>query len=236
MKFDCNEGPHRMFSFGEGSMDKERIRILLIEDNCGDVNLVHEILADVTDADIELTRVSRLSDGIKRLKAGGIDIVLLDVSLHDAQGLDTVTQTHDAAPDVPIVVLTGYQNEELALNAVRQGVQDCLTKDQLPVQDYVTKARIPSRGLMRAMRHAIVRKRLENEKARLILELQEALASIKTLSRMLPICSCCKKIRDDSGYWSQVEAYIKSHLDVNFSHGICPECMQRWYGDYAKRA
>lgn len=60
-------------------------------------------------------------------------------------------------------------------------------------------------------------------------ELQEALAKVKTLSRMLPICSYCKKIRDDKGYWNQVEAYISEHTDTVFSHGMCPECEKKAY-------
>lgn len=61
-------------------------------------------------------------------------------------------------------------------------------------------------------------------------ELQEALANIKTLRGLLPICSSCKRIRDDKGYWNQVEAYIQNHSDVDFTHGICPECMKKLYG------
>lgn len=62
--------------------------------------------------------------------------------------------------------------------------------------------------------------------------LEVALSKIKTLSGMLPICSHCKKIRDDKGYWSQVESYIREHTDAEFSHGICPECMKKHYPEY----
>jgi PAS domain S-box-containing protein len=62
-------------------------------------------------------------------------------------------------------------------------------------------------------------------------KLQDALAEIKTLSGMLPICASCKKIRDDKGYWNQIEGYIERHSDASFSHGLCPECMDKIYGD-----
>jgi PAS domain S-box-containing protein len=75
------------------------------------------------------------------------------------------------------------------------------------------------------------RKRAEQEQRRLIHELQEAITNVKTLRGLLPICSSCKKIRDDHGYWNQIETYIKTHSEANFTHGICPECMQRLYGD-----
>ncbi|MDY6954350.1 MAG: PAS domain-containing protein [Thermodesulfobacteriota bacterium] len=73
------------------------------------------------------------------------------------------------------------------------------------------------------------RKRAEEERERLILELQEALAKVKTLSGLLPICASCKKIRDDKGYWQQIEEYIQEHSDAEFSHSVCPECAKRLY-------
>jgi DNA-binding response OmpR family regulator len=73
------------------------------------------------------------------------------------------------------------------------------------------------------------RKKMEQEREILINDLQEALANIKTLSGLLPICASCKKIRDDSGYWNQIETYIKNHSDATFTHGICPDCMQKLY-------
>lgn len=73
------------------------------------------------------------------------------------------------------------------------------------------------------------RKQAEKERERLIQELQKALAEVKTLSGLLPICSNCKKIRDDQGYWNQIETYIASHSSANFTHGICPECARLLY-------
>lgn len=78
------------------------------------------------------------------------------------------------------------------------------------------------------------RKRSAAERERLIIDLQDALLEVKTLSGLLPICSTCKKIRDDSGYWNNLETYISSHSDAEFSHGICPECARKLYPDYFK--
>ncbi|MFH1020135.1 MAG: GAF domain-containing protein [Pseudomonadota bacterium] len=77
----------------------------------------------------------------------------------------------------------------------------------------------------------VKRKRIENEKAQVIVELQEALAKVKLLSGFIPICSACKKIRDDTGYWQQIEAYIQQHSDAEFSHSICPDCCEKLYPD-----
>lgn len=71
------------------------------------------------------------------------------------------------------------------------------------------------------------RKRVEEEREKLILELRDALARVKTLSGLLPICAWCKKIRNDRGYWDRLEAYIEKHTDVTFTHGICPECLNK---------
>jgi len=76
------------------------------------------------------------------------------------------------------------------------------------------------------------RKMGEMEKERLIHELQEALSQVRKLSGMLPICASCKKIRDDKGYWNQIEGYIRDHSEAEFSHGICPECMKKLYPEY----
>ena len=76
------------------------------------------------------------------------------------------------------------------------------------------------------------RKREEAEWLRLIHELTEALAHVKTLSGLLPICASCKKIRDDKGYWQQVETYIRDRSDADFTHGICPDCVKKLYPEY----
>jgi PAS domain S-box-containing protein len=78
-------------------------------------------------------------------------------------------------------------------------------------------------------------KEIQEERERLILELQESLAKVKTLSGMLPICASCKKIRDDKGYWEQIEVYIRDHSEAEFSHGICPECAERLYPEYYRK-
>jgi DNA repair exonuclease SbcCD ATPase subunit len=73
--------------------------------------------------------------------------------------------------------------------------------------------------------------RVEEEKEKLILELTDALANIKQLKGLIPICASCKKIRDDQGFWNDVEAYISQYSEVEFSHGICPECTKKLYPD-----
>jgi PAS domain S-box-containing protein len=75
------------------------------------------------------------------------------------------------------------------------------------------------------------RKTVEQEREELIAKLQQALSDVKTLSGMLPICASCKRIRDDRGYWNQIETYIKKHSTAEFSHSLCPECVETLYGN-----
>lgn len=78
------------------------------------------------------------------------------------------------------------------------------------------------------------RKRMEAERTHLIAHLNEMLSKVKTLSGLLPICASCKKIRDDKGYWQQLETFVREHSGAEFSHSICPECMKRLYPQYAQ--
>jgi hypothetical protein len=81
---------------------------------------------------------------------------------------------------------------------------------------------------------ALLHHREARDRERLILQLQEALAQVKTLRGLLPICASCKKVRDDRGYWSQIETYIGHHSEAEFTHGICPECAKKLYPEYSE--
>ncbi len=87
-------------------------------------------------------------------------------------------------------------------------------------------------GKLIILRDVTARKQLESEREKLITTLQEALGQVKTLKGLLPICANCKKIRDDSGYWQQIEVYIHEHTEADFSHGICPDCKKKLYPEY----
>jgi CheY-like chemotaxis protein len=194
------------------------MRVLLVEDNPADARLFREALKDVTANSFELVHVERLGKAVDRMRHDQFDVLLLDLSLPDSHGLDTVARAHDKAPNIAIVVLTGMDDEALAVEALRKGAQD-----------YLIKGQTDGRLLVRAMRYALERKRTVEERERLIDELQEALATVKKLSGLLPICASCKRIRDDKGYWEQIEQYIHEHSEATFTHGICPECARVLY-------
>jgi PAS domain S-box-containing protein len=101
---------------------------------------------------------------------------------------------------------------------------------------YFESRSIPmSKNIVYALvRDVTEQKRVEVEKENLIKELQDALGQVKTLKGLLPICSACKNVRDDQGYWRKIEAYISSHSEAAFSHSICPDCVKKLYPDLYK--
>ncbi len=112
-------------------MTEKCIKVLLIEDNPGDARLIREILQEETSPRFDLEDAERLDDGLRRLAKGGIDVVLLDLSLPDSQGIDTLHRAHAGAPGVPIVVLTGLADHAVAAEALKAGGQDYLNKGML---------------------------------------------------------------------------------------------------------
>jgi PAS domain S-box-containing protein len=133
-------------------MSHKPINILLIEDNPGDVRLIQEMLAEANSAQFALKNTDRLSTGLELLARGGIDLALLDLSLPDSHGLDTFVKMHAEAPQVPFVLLTGLDDESLALKAVQVGAQD-----------YLVKGNVDSHSLARAIRYGIERRQAEEE-------------------------------------------------------------------------
>ncbi len=91
-------------------------------------------------------------------------------------------------------------------------------------------------GIEGSLRDITERKKMEKEREKLIATLQESLDNVKILSGLVPICSSCKKIRDDKGFWNQLEAYLAKHSEVKFTHGMCPDCMAKYYPGYVDKA
>ncbi|HEY6837834.1 MAG TPA: response regulator [Geobacteraceae bacterium] len=205
-------------------MSNGKIDVFLVEDNPGDARLVKEMLTEVKGTPFRLACAQRLQEGVERLDGERVDVILLDLSLPDSHGYETFVRMLAAAPDIPIVVMSGLDDETLAVRAVREGAQD-----------YLIKGQADANLLARAIRYAIERKEAEAERERLIAELQDAMAKIKMLQGLLPICASCKRIRDDKGYWNQIELYISEHSEAEFTHGICPECLEKLYPDYVNK-
>lgn len=133
-------------------MSAKVLKILLIEDNPGDARLIKEALSEVESTDTELIHVTRLQEGLTKLAEADFDVLLLDLSLPDASGLDTIRQAHKAVVGVPIIVLTGFNDEAFSVTVVHEGAQDFLVKGQFD-----------GALLIRAIRYAIERKEAQQE-------------------------------------------------------------------------
>src|SRR5512143_538955 len=137
----------------ESSLDPSRevIQVLLIEDNPGDARLVKEMLVDAGGNQFSLVHAGLIKEGLSLLLKGqGFHVTLLDLSLPDGHGLDAIRTVCAAAPYLPVVILTGLDNETVAIRAVQEGAEDCLVKGQMD-----------SNMLARAIRYAIERKHAE---------------------------------------------------------------------------
>ena len=128
------------------------IRTLLIEDNPADARVIQEVLSESPEGAFDLEWVDGLAKGLRELNAGLVDLVLLDLHLPESRGLETFNATRACAPSVPIVVLTGLDDRELALKVVRNGAQD-----------YLVKGQIDNPALLRSMQYALIRHRLQHE-------------------------------------------------------------------------
>ncbi len=120
-------------------------------------------------------------------------------------------------------------NEELLSNLSTGEVRTIVTRKSLLVDPG------GKRFIVGVIRDITDRKRVEDEREKLIGELREAISKVRLLSGFLPICANCKKIRDDKGYWNQIESYISDHSEAEFSHGICPECVKKLYPDHSRK-
>jgi CheY-like chemotaxis protein len=145
----------------------------------------------------------------------------MDLQMPDMDGIEATRRIQETSP-TPIVALTAYDAPELVGKASKAGVGAYLLK--------------PPNGkeLERAMTIALARFDDMVELRRLNKELQDALDQVQTLSGLLPICSSCKKIRDEEDHWQPLEIYIRDRSEAEFTHSICPDCAKKLYPDYYK--
>ena len=164
------------------------ISVLLIEDSEVFAGVLKQALTQTVVSVVAITHAVSLAEATAHQAERRFDVLLVDLSLPDSRGMATIDAVRAAVPQTPIVVLTVSDDEMLGREAVRRGAQDFLIKGQAD-----------DRLVARAIRYAIERREILQERDRLIGELQAALERVKQLSGLLPICSNCKKVRDDRG-------------------------------------
>lgn len=195
--------------------DKE-IRVLLVDDDEDYFILTRDFLSGVPENEFIIEWKNSYDDGLAEIAEKRHDVYLVDLNLGKRNGLELIGEAISLGCRAPIILLTGQGERHIDLKAVELGADD-----------YLEKGEINAKLLERSIRYSLERKKL-------ILKLKDALDRIKALSGLVPICANCKKIRDDKGYWNELEGYIQKHSDAEFSHSLCPDCVEKLYPDLKK--
>ena len=193
------------------------LRVLVAEDDY----LVAEMVAGALDY-IGYTVVAEASNGQEAIELTlkeRPDVVVMDVKMPDVDGIEATRRIQESCPTA-VVILSAYETRQLVGDATAAGVGAYLIK--------------PPRAneLERAIIVAMARFTEKMELLKLYEETRDTLARIKGLEGLIPICAACKKIRDEGGSWHSLEAFLAAHGNLNFTHGLCPDCMGTMYPDY----
>jgi len=222
--------------------------ILIVDDETTNLATLSEYLEA---AGFEVLAAQDGASGLSIVERARPDLILLDVLMPGLDGFETCRRLKatDRIQDIPVIFMTALTETADKVTGFEVGGVDYVTK---PFQVEELLARVKTHLALRQLQQQLEaqkrqleaqnvqlqqeiaeRQRAEAEREQLIGQLQEALANIKTLRGLIPICAACKKIRDDTGYWNQLEGYLHTHTEAEFSHGICPECVRRLYPDLA---
>ena len=197
------------------------MRILIAEDDFTSRSILSGMLRKFGH------EVAETCDGLAALAAltapDGPSLAVLDWMMPGLDGVELCRRLREVERARPLylILLTKRDEKRDIVEGLHAGADDYLTK---PFDPEELRARIDV-----GIRVISLQSQLEDK----VKELSDALSHIKTLRGIVPICSNCKKIRDDQGYWNQVDAYICKHSEAEFSHGICPECLHALYPDNA---
>jgi len=205
--------------------------ILLVDDSAENLLLLQSILQ--TGGYKDLLTAESAEQAFKHLgmdSSGGdgtsVDLILMDIQMPDINGIETCRRIKEVERfrDIPIIMVTAMAQREKLQLAFAAGAMDYINK---PVNKIELRARVGS--ALKLKQEMDSRKAREQELKKRTQELEQALREVKVLRGFIPICASCKKIRNDRGYWQLVEAYIREHSEAEFSHGICPDCIKKFF-------
>jgi PleD family two-component response regulator len=201
-------------------MSGEKQKILIVDDTPANIQILHETLKEEYDVYFALNG----KDALRNAQTVIPDLVLLDIMMPEMDGYEVcgALKENSLLKDIPVIFITALDQADHETKGLELGAVDYVTK---PFNPGIVRLRIHNQLDLKRHRDALA---LRNT------ELQAALAKVRTLSGLLPICASCKKIRDDKGYWNQIEAYISDHSEAEFSHSVCPECMNKLYPDFCE--
>ncbi len=195
----------------------KKAKILIVED---EPLIALELKEKLKDLGYQVvSSVSTAEKAIIKAETSQPDIVLMDIRLKGKMNGIEAADIIRSRFKIPVVFATSHTEEKYLEKAKLTRPYGDLIK---PVQE---------RDLRITLDMALYTAKIDSEREILVTELQDALEQVKQLKGLLPICASCKKIRDDKGYWNQIESYIEQHSEALFSHGICPVCAEELYGD-----
>lgn len=209
------------------------MRILIVDDSKDNHLVLKHFLHSAGYGEVE--GVKSAVEAFRRLgldgpDAGspGVDLILMDVVMPEINGIEACRRIKavEHLRDIPIIMITARSETEDLEAGFAAGAMDYMTK---PVNRVELLARV--RSALALKRELDARRQREEELARKNEELEQALKEVKVLRGFIPICAACKKVRNDRGYWQEVEAYISERSDTQFSHGICADCAKKLYPD-----
>ncbi len=213
-------------------MDTPKTRVLLVDDDEEDFLVTRDLFSEMEASGFSLDWVPSFEAGREKIESQEYDVYLLDYRLGARTGLELLEEARQKGCPAPMILLTGQGDHEVDLKAMEAGAAD-----------YLVKGRVEAPLLERSIRYALEKARnleaqreLQRDLAARVRELEEALSRIKQLQELLPICSYCRKVRDDKNYWQQVESYIADHFEVKFTHGFCPECFEKYLKEDLQKA
>ena len=190
-------------------------KILIVDDRLENLVALETLLSDI-NADI--IRANSGNEALQFSLEHEFALVLIDVQMPDMDGFETVKLMRhvEKTKYVPVIFVSAiYSDDFYKIKGVESGAVDFITKPIIP--------EILLGKVMIFLELYEQKKKLENT----IADLENSLNEVETLKGLIPICASCKKIRDDKGYWTDVEHYIAARADVDFSHSICPSCLEK---------
>ena len=212
-------------------------KVLVVDDRPENLFAMKQVLAPLP---LDLVTAESGNQALAHILHHDFALALLDVQMPEMDGFElaSLIRENEATRHLPIIFLTALNKEDrYVFEGYENGAVDYLFK---PIDPEIVKSKVCVFCELFRQRKVLereieARRKAEAQNRALITELQEALDNIKTLRGILPICAHCKKIRDDHGYWQQVETYISQHSDAQFTHGLCRECMEKLYPNLLKQ-
>jgi len=168
-------------------------------------------------------------EGLELFKQNRPNIVISDIRMPVLDGMGMSKEIKLLDKNSKIILTTAHSDANILLDSIEVGVDKYILK---PLDMDALYSAIEQCAETVMLERKIQQQ--NREKDELIAKLQEALENVKKLSGLIPICSNCKKIRTDEGYWKQIEGYISEHSEARFSHGICPDCAKKIYTEFLK--